>query len=273
MNEVPLTIQAWLAGATHQLAAADIPSAKLDAELLLADALGRDRTWLVAHATDPLTEGVISTVVKGLERRLAREPIAYIRGHQAFYGRDFLVTPDCLIPRPETETLITIAKSLLLPGDKVLDIGTGSGCIAISIALECPTARVDAIDVSAAALYVAQRNVEQLAATVTLTEQDFTQMADVTEPYSLIVANLPYVDEQWERSPETAYEPAVALFADEDGLELIFTLLRQAPQLLRASGHLLLEADKRQHDTIIDFAVAAGWTLTARDGLIITLQR
>jgi release factor glutamine methyltransferase len=160
------------------------------------------------------------------------------------------VTKDTLIPRPETEALINLAKTL--NAQKILDVGTGSGCIAITLALEMPQTEIEAVDISPKALEIAQENAKNLGAKVKFYQSD---LLENTEKYDVIVANLPYVDKNWDwLGSELDYEPETALYADDGGLELIKKLISQAPQHLNHDGYLLLEADRSQHEKIASYA-------------------
>lgn len=270
-------IKDWLLGATRQLIAAGIASAKLDSEIILAHTLRKSRTYLHAHDDEPISGRQLEIADTRLLLRLDRTPIAYIIGHKEFYGRLFRVTPSTLIPRPESEDIITIIKesapqaSLLQTTKKLVDVGTGSGCLGISAKLEMPELDVTLLDISKHALNVAEQNAKQLHATVTVLHSDlltnFPFMADY------IVANLPYVDPEWERSPETSFEPELALFANNHGLHLIFKLLQQASSRLTKTGLLILEADPRQHTAIIKEAKTHGLLLKEARGFIISFQQ
>lgn len=262
-----MDVQSLLSQAQNDLTHAGIPSARLDSLILLEDATAKDRAWLLAHPEHVLTDTQAALLKHQLSRRLAREPLAYIRGFSEFYGRTFKVTPDTLIPRPETEHLIETA--MRLSPMHILDVGTGSGAIAVSLALALPKAEVRACDISLAALNVARHNAAAFGAHVVFYQDNLLAKA---ETYDLITANLPYVDPSWERSPETAYEPALALFADNHGLALITTLLNQAPGHLTPRGYLLLEADPRQFNAIIN-AAEPYFTPVLREGFTLLLQR
>lgn len=254
-----MTIADWLQRATAQLADSGSQSARLDALLLVSDLCGQNTAWTLAHSEQVLSSDQLPELDHTLRRRLQGEPMAYIRGHQEFFGRTFRVTPDVLIPRPETEALAELL--LALPrttGDRLLDVGTGSGCIAITAKLEAPELHVTATDVSELALQVAKRNARQLAADVEFRQQSLAASPDNHDQFTFIVANLPYVDRGWERSRETGFEPALALYANDDGLELIKELIEQCQTALRPSGFLLLEADPRQHQAICSWANAHG---------------
>lgn len=268
-----MTIQKWLIDATTTLVEAGVPSARLDALILLSDELGQTKAQLLAHDDETLSQEQFDSLEMKLQRRTAREPMAYIRGHQEFYGRDFVVTPNVLIPRPETETLIELLETLDVEQLPTLaDIGTGSGTIAITAKLEHPDWHVIATDVSEDALAVARDNAARLEADIAFTQGSLLHA--LSEPVDIIAANLPYVDRAWERfSPETDYEPALALFADNSGLQLIYDLLDQSSDLLNENGHILLEADPEQHDAILSYAKTKSLRHVQTEGYIVVLSR
>lgn len=222
---------------------------------------------------DALAASVVKKLTACLKLRLRGLPVAYIVGNKEFYGRSFAVTADVLIPRPETEALIEALRKLApKAGDMLIDVGTGSGAIAITAALEWPELTVAACDISPAALRVAKRNAKALHANLTFRQSDLLD-AQQNPPYRFIVANLPYVDTTWQRSPETQFEPKLALFADNAGLALVKKLIAQAPQNLQPNGYLLLEADPRQHKQITNFATQHGFSLVYKDGFALSFQR
>ncbi|MBP7760502.1 peptide chain release factor N(5)-glutamine methyltransferase [Candidatus Saccharibacteria bacterium] len=248
------TIRELLSSATPQLIGCNTP--RLDAEVLLAYVLGVDRAWLIAHGEDEVSSKDARTFEGLIARRLKREPVAYIVGRKEFYGREFAVTPDVLIPRPESEGIIELLKDLVQPGAssrQMLDVGCGSGCLGITAKLEMPELEVTLSDISPAALTVARRNATHLGAEVQFVHSDLlTAFSPLpSSPFHLLIANLPYVDRSWDVSPELRHEPALALYAQEQGLKLIKTLISQAPTVLAHGGYLLLEADPCQHEAII----------------------
>ncbi len=263
-----LTVKDWLEDATHQLVFAEIPSARLDAELLLAHTVRQPRTWLHGHGTDPLTGRQVEIANARLDLRLDRVPVAYIVGHKEFYGHRFKVTTSTLIPRPESESLIELLDSAIPKNARLIaerplrlvDVGTGTGNLGITAKLEYPELDVTLIDVSRHALNVAEENAENLHAKVE------TIVGNLLTPYpfaaDIIIANLPYVDPEWERSPETNHEPATALFALNHGLALIFELIAQTKEKLTIGGKLILEADPEQHPAIIKEAAKFGLALS-----------
>lgn len=263
-----MTISLWLKAALEGLSAADIDSAQLDAQLLLSAVLYKPREYLLAHGERELSDTEVAQANKWLGRRINREPVAYILGHKEFYGRDFMVSPNVLIPRPESESIIEMLKEL--KPETIIDIGTGSGCLAISAKLELPDSHVIATDISEDALQMARQNANSLNAEITFVVSDLLSgIKTVTSAQPVtIIANLPYVDKSWKASPETKFEPSQALFADDDGLHLIKKLILQASRKLRPGDNLVLEADKRQHKQMTKYTEMHGFKLTKADGLI-----
>ena len=229
----------------------------LDAELILAHVLGKDRVFLVSHDEDELTTAQIAEADKLVQKRAAGHPLAYLTGHKEFYGRDFLVNENVLIPRPETEGIIDMVKEL--NPREILDIGTGSGCIAITLKAELPETKVHACDISEAALEVAAQNAARLDIDLDeLVISDLTANINL-ENIDMIVANLPYVNPDWDfLSPEIKKEPETALYADDNGLSLIGRLLDElATKNYR--GFLILESDISQQPDIIEYAKKHGF--------------
>lgn len=277
-----MDIRSWLNNAAVQLEAAGISSARLDAEVLLAYTLKKPRSWLIAHQMDALDEKITSQVNSYLERRKKREPIAYITGSKEFYGREFAVTPDVLIPRPESETIVDLVKDLIqkvYPSQslRLLDVGTGTGCLGISCKLGCPQLYVTVSDISLAALQIARKNAYRLQAKpIRYVQSDLLEHwlhHKSPKPFDIVIANLPYVDQNWQRSPETDYEPTLALFSDNGGLELIKKCIRQAAKITSVEGFLLLEADPCQHAEIISYAAQHGFTAHNKIDYCVALRR
>jgi release factor glutamine methyltransferase len=264
-----MTIDEWLQRATSELKQSGVPSYRLDAEMLLANALERQRVYLHAHGSDELTAQQHTIADTLLKRRAQRIPMAYILGHKEFYGRDFVVTPDVLVPRSETETLIELLPDI--SECSMIDVGTGSGAIAITAKLEHPSWTVTACDIDEDALLVAAQNADRLEANIILRHSDL--LTNIDGAFDAIAANLPYVDRGWERSPETNYEPEHALFADDHGLALIDKLLQQIPTHLNSRGQVLLEADPEQHDLIIRTAHKNNLQHIRTEGYISCFQK
>lgn len=281
MNSQPQmpAISAWLNAAAKRLSEAGIPSARLDAEVILAHTIRKSRTYLHAHDDELLTDRFVEIADARIELRLDRTPVAYIIGHKEFYGRLFKVTPATLIPRPESEDLIDMLKEIyptqteLLPSTplRLVDVGTGSGCLGITAKLELPALDVTLLDISRHALNVAKTNALRLDADVTLEHSNLLGNYPFAPVY--IIANLPYVDPSWERSPETEHEPQLALFADDGGLRLINELIDQSARALAQKGYILLEADPRQHTAIISAAKNRGFHLVDTRGFALSFQK
>lgn len=274
-NSLPQTpaINEWLRDAMAEISAVGVDSARLDAEIILAHTLRKPRTFLHAHGDEVLSLREYEVANARLQLRLDRVPIAYIIGHKDFYGRSFRVTTATLIPRPESEVMIELLDELMNRPDastykNLVDVGTGSGCLGITAKLEHPDLSVTLLDVSNYALKVAEQNAKTMSVEVTVLRSDLLKQY-VLQP-DIILANLPYVDESWEVSPETRHEPSLALFADKNGRDLIEKLIPQAASLQLARGLLLIEADPWQHSTLISFAGNYGYShLQTREYIIV----
>jgi release factor glutamine methyltransferase len=242
----------------------------LDAEVLLRHVLGLDRTALFARLPEAMDSVTLAAYRRLLDERAAGIPVAYLIGEREFMGITFEVSPDVLVPRPETEILVEWALRWLRDrtAATVVDVGTGSGAIALSLATllgqEAPTTIV-AIDVSDAALAIAQRNRDRLGLHDRVVLTQGSLLAPIASPVDLVLANLPYLrPEQIAENPQLATEPRLALDGGADGLELIRRLLLAAPPLLKPGGAIGLEIDPAQRDTVVRLAAQAfpGATIT-----------
>lgn len=217
----------------------------LDAQALLCALLGVERAYLFGHPDHLLTPAQADRYAIWVERCAAGEPLAYILGRRAFYDRDFIVTPDVLIPRPETELLVEQGLAYLRgrPAATVADVGTGSGALAVTLAVHAPAAQVYALDISPAALAVARQNAAQHRAAVTFLEGDLLRpFLERGLRFDLLVANLPYIASgDLPSLAVTRWEPRLALDGGADGLDLVRRLLDQAPAAARPGARLLLE--------------------------------
>lgn len=266
-----LTIKNWLTQATKQLSNSKIKTARLDSELILANVLQQKRTFLHAHGDNQLDTNSQKIADKLLARREKHEPLAYIFGYKEFYGRDFIVNPDVLIPRPESENIINQLKTVVNNTAKttVYDVGTGSGCLGITAKLELPALDVTLFDISEKALKIAKQNAKELKADVKIIKNDLLTGRKKTP--EIIIANLPYVDKEWRSSPEIQFEPAKALFAPGDGTKFIKQLIAQADKL--KTNFLIIEADPRQHNTIKTFAAEHRFMDARTTDFVITFMR
>jgi release factor glutamine methyltransferase len=260
-----VTLQNWVQNGEARLRGGPHPErARLDAETLLMHLIHRDRAFLIAHQHKILTaEGAVRYYAL-IEQRMAGEPIQYITGETEFYGLPFRVTRDVLIPRPETEHLVEKVLSLAANFKKprIVDVGTGSGAIAVALAHKLPGAEITAIDISAAALSIARGNAELngVAERIRFLEGDL--LAPVTgEQFELVVSNPPYVAESDRESLAVEvrdYEPAVALFAGR-GLDVYRRLIPGARELLAPGGYLALEIGYGQDSAIARLLAGAGF--------------
>ena len=270
-----MNISTWLIEATKRLKDIGIESNRLDAELILAETLHKNRTYLHAHLDEEIDLRRLDVANARLQLRLERVPMAYILGQKEFYGREFMVTPQVLIPRPESESIIELFLEVsaddISGQSSLIDIGTGSGCLGITAKLERPDIDVTLVDISEPALNVASKNAEKLEASVNIQRQNL--LYGQIRPLNYILANLPYVDEDWQVSPETEYEPELALYADNDGLKLIYELIDQTPRHLVSGGWLILEADPRQHQAITNYASKRGLSLFKSQDFCLALRR
>ncbi len=254
-----MTVQTALLQGTKLLEDGVISAARLTAEVLLAHALQRERVYLYSHPEDELTERAWIHYGRYLHERLNGKPTQYITGRQEFYGREFHVTSDVLIPRPETEHLIQASRTRIQPGHIVLDVGTGSGAIAITLALET-SAHILANDLSAAALSVAAANARRLSAQVRFFAGDLTSSI-AADAVDVLVSNPPYVpqtDHPGLQREVRDYEPHVALFAGPTGLEIYERLISDAQRVLRPGGWLIIELGYNSLEPVRAM-LQAGW--------------
>lgn len=253
-----MTLRTALEQGRKLLEEAGVESPRLTAELLLAHALRRDRVWVRAHDNEPLPELGWIHYGRYLHERMRRKPLAYITKSREFYGREFRVEPGVLIPRPETELLVERALRHITRGMRVADVGTGSGSIAVTLAVEAG-ARVIACDISADALRIARLNASLHGAGIRFVHSD---LISCVKPHGLdvIVSNAPYVPATSldTLAPEVRdWEPHQALFADEDGLGIYRRLIPEAHRVLRPGGMLLVEIGIDQSAAMID--LLQGW--------------
>lgn len=281
MNEnyqpVAPVIKDWLKSATQELKEVGIDSARLDAEIILAHTLKKGRTHLHSHDDEILDSRSLEIADARLVLRLEYVPIAYIIGHKEFYGRKFKVTTATLIPRPESEVIIDLLKeflpekTLFTNNFRLVDVGTGCGCLGVTAKLEVPDLDVTLLDISSQALLIAKQNADLLNAKVDIQKSDL--FSNYFLKSDIIVANLPYVDRSWERSPSTDHEPDLALFAEQGGLALIYKLITQSLTTLSPGGLILLESDPEQHDNIIKFALKNKLLLIKQRGFCLAFRR
>ena len=246
-----MTVQTALQQGSRLLEEAGIAAPRLTAEVLLSHALGQERAYLYGHPEEELSDPARVHFGRYLHERLQGKPTQYITRKQEFYGREFVVTPDVLIPRPETEHVVEAALALRDGVRRLVDVGCGSGAIAVTLSLEME-AEVWGADVSTAALRVAAANARKLGAPVRFVACDLTSALGAGT-MDLVVSNPPYValaDEQGLQKEVRDYEPRVALFAGETGLEIYARLVTEAECVLRRDGSLIVELGFKTSDRV-----------------------
>lgn len=256
--------------ASRTLEDAGVPEARREAGSLLSFILGKDRTFLISHAEDETDENSLARLREFVERRAAGEPLQYITGVQDFYGREFRVTHDVLIPRPETELLVEAA--LQKVGETgaapfICDVGTGSGCIAVTLLCEIVNARAVAIDKSPAALEIAKINAQNQSVadrTLFVVSDCFNALDSRDYEFDLIVSNPPYVAgaalDGLQREVRD-HEPLVALSPGGDGLSVIRRLIDEGPAFIKPNGYMLMEIGYDQGEAVESLINGSAWTL------------
>jgi len=261
-----MTIQETIAFGERQLPRRrGIPDPRREAVWLLARAWGVGEITLRLHPEREVPAEVEARYRGWLERRAAGEPAHHLTGECEFWGRDFMVSPAVLVPRPETELVIQVALELPISATaKVLDVGTGSGCIAVTLAADRPKWRVSAVDISPTALDVARTNAGRHGVEIDFHRGDLTGALE--PPWDLVVANLPYIPtgDLAELPREVHHDPASALDGGPDGLDLVRRLIEDLPRLLRPCGGAILEIGEDQADAVAELAAAAGLGVARR---------
>lgn len=242
--------------ATKQLTQTGISSARLDCLILLEDATGKDRAWLLAHPECALSDQIVDELNNKITQRSQHVPLAYIRGQSEFFGRTFYVDERVLEPRPETETMIELLLTLPLPERPVIvDVGTGSGALAITAKLELPQASAYAVDIDAGCLAVTEHNAKNLRADITCLKADLLDSSKLPTRPDVVLANLPYVPDDFHINLAASHEPRLAIFGGPDGLDLY----RRLFDGLQAT-YVLTEALPPQHEALANIAAKASYT-------------
>ncbi len=257
-----MRLDAAIAAAIDRLSQSS-DSARLDAEILLCRSIDMPRSYLFAHPDDELDELALGRFDELVERRAQGEPMAYITGTREFWSRELLVSPATLVPRPETELLVDLAlREIPRKAEwEILDLGTGSGAIAIAIAGERPLSNVTATDISADALAIARENVRQAELpNVSCVEGDWTAPL-AGRSFNIIVSNPPYVRAGDDALDALQFEPVSALASGEDGLEDIRRLAYECAAIVADDGHLMLEHGSDQAEAVASILEDAGWTV------------
>lgn len=264
-----MTVAEWLKKGEAQLRDRGVPEAKASAEFLMAEMLGVGRGAALLRGSQNLTEKQGHHYATWIKERSKRLPLAYILGHQPFLGIPIAVTRDSLIPRPETEELVLecerLVKALKVPAPKILEIGTGTGCVAIALAQLLPQATVFATDVSGQALELARKNAlaHHVSNRIRFVSEDlFSDKPGLRGWADLLVSNPPYIPTKDldDLEPEVKFEPRLALDGGKDGLDAIRAIVAGAPKMLKPGGYLALEIEARQGPAVSKLLHAAGFS-------------
>lgn len=254
----------WLKEATKKLKVAGIGSARLDCLILLEDCLKKDRSWLLARPETPLQGQSLQELDKLVERRVEHEPLAYIRGFTEFYGRKFRVNKRVLEPRPESETMIGLLKNVAYSVKHtayskltIADIGTGSGALGITAALEIPKVKVDLYDIDASCLAVARHNCALHELHLHCYKRDLLNRP--ARSYGVLLANLPYVPNHWKINEAAAMEPRIAIFGGKDGLDVYRRFFDQIKKLSWQPKYVFTESLPPQHKELAQIAASGGF--------------
>lgn len=286
-----MTIANYISDMPQRLSNKSIATARLDCLVLLEDATGNNRSWLLAHPEHELTDEQVTQLQQQITRRANHEPLAYIRGKSEFFGREFLVNAHTLEPRPETETMIEQLLMLVDSGEwivdsknqndkyqmkneklTIVDVGTGSGCIGITAKLELPKSQVVAIDIDQKSIKTARRNAQKLNADVTFLQgnlllpilENENWKMNIEQNRTIMLANLPYVPTKYELNSAAKFEPKHAIFGGEDGLDLYRNLYYQIATKLQFDSrpqYIFTESLPIQHAALAKIAASAGYSL------------
>ncbi|MEO6513672.1 MAG: HemK/PrmC family methyltransferase [Candidatus Saccharimonadales bacterium] len=257
----------WLKNTEIMLKSHDVPTARLDALVLLEDQLNTNRAHLLAHPEIKLTPVQITVLDEMLARRAAHVPLAYIRGKTEFYGRDFTVNEHVLEPRPESETMITLLKQLSLKQQvKLADIGSGSGALGITAALELGLDTVYLHDIDPKTLEVAKKNAEMHNVRVVLLQDNLIN--NYNADYEILLCNLPYVPDSFHINTAATHEPKIAIFGGPDGLDLYREMFVQIANLPFKPRYILTESLPPQHEELAHIAADAGYQLLQSEDFI-----
>ncbi len=267
-----MTIADWLVKAMISLKKAGVPNGRTDALIMLADQFKQDKSWVHTHPEVVLERRQLLTLNHRLKQRTQRLPLAYIRGFQEFYGRQFKVTPHVLIPRPESESFIELLKSFNKEMPWIADIGTGSGCLAITAALELPEATVHAYDIDPDALNLARRNARAHEAHLRFYQSNLLGRLRKAS-YDFIIANLPYVPDAMITSPEITKEPRLALFSGNDGMDHYRDFWQQVNVLKTPPRYIMTESLNDQHETMRQLASRTRYKFIKSDMLVQVFER
>ena len=264
-----MTLGSWLAQSTALLRGAEVESARLDCLIIAEGVLRKDRAWILAHYDFEIYEDALEQLDVCVSRRKKHVQVAYIIGKAHFFGREFAVCPDVLVPRPDSEAMLDLLLKIVKTEYKnhnpaIVDIGTGSGCLGITAALELQEASVELRDVDDKALAQAKINAKALNANVTFAHANLLNPAPNCD---IILANLPYVPENFPINKAARHEPAIALFSGENGLDLYSQMWEQIGNLTHQPQYVITESLLHQHNYLVEMSKNAGYSLIETSGL------
>jgi release factor glutamine methyltransferase len=275
-----VNLQQFLAKAQRQLEEAGVTTARLDVLVLLEDTLGKNRAQLLAHPELELAQTQVDQLQKLLDQRAQHVPLAYVRGKTEFYGREFLINRAVLEPRPESEAMIVLLKKLTARPLKnkaghnlsIADVGTGSGALGITAALELPGSQVTLVDIDKAAIKVAEQNCERFELELPCVVDNLLAHADKRGvKLDIVLANLPYVPDDYQINTAAMHEPRVAIFGGPDGLELYRQLFEQLEEL--EPHYVLTESLPFQHEALAETAKRHGFAQAQEEDFIQVFER
>lgn len=263
-----MDIDSYLQQATRKLGDAGVGTARLDVLVLMEDVTGHSRAWLLAHPDHNLSSSEIKKLEKLLDERKRHIPLAYVRKKTEFYGREFIITPAVLEPRPESETMIDLLKRLPnLPTEPhIADVGAGSGALGITAKLELPRCRVELLEIDSGALKIAQKNVDKFTINISVISSDL--LAASRQDNNVLLCNLPYVPEEYHINTAAMAEPRLAIFGGSDGLDIYRRLFEHIEKLKKRPLFILCESLPPQHETLSRIARQGGYTLHETDDFI-----
>jgi release factor glutamine methyltransferase len=265
-----MKINDWLLKATKKLEDTGIGTARLDCLVLLEDVTGKDRAWVLAHPEFILSVNQISRLDKLIKPRQKHIPLAQVRGKTEFYGREFTINKDVLEPRPESETMIEVLKSLkLLKNSLVADIGTGTGALAITAKLEKPSFEVIATEIDPKCIKIAKQNAKKHHTDIRVLKGNLLEpLSPLTSRLSALLCNLPYVPDSYKINQAAANEPKIAIFGGHDGLELYRQLFTQIDSLIEKPQFILTESLPFQHSDLKNIAKKHSYSQLKEDDFI-----
>lgn len=262
-----MTVEQFLQQNTRKLNVEGVNTARLDILILMEDCLNKNRTHILAHPDLKLSIEQILWLDLRVARRARHEPLSFIRGKTEFYGREFVINKNVLEPRPESETMVELLLEAKLPNQpKIVDIGTGSGAIGITAKLELPTAKVSLVEIDQKAMAVARQNIRKLGVDVQSLESDL--LAGTRKSYDVILANLPYVPDDYHINAAAANEPRIAIFGGKDGLDVYRRLFIQLAGFSWQPKIVLTESLPPQHVRLAKIARSVGFKLTKTSDFI-----